>query len=443
MAKSVRDPSESHLEELIHEEQFAALLSKHGAGFFRLCNFLAQGDGAGWSKKHFFQAITEANELETFLDDFGARYNKSFSFFTELVASLRGFALAGHSLKHLQSRYEKYGLGENTEEQKAFLSDLTDALRFIAASICALAAESGREAMQRGVVIPQEKLADGKLPENVTKKRLSRNVDEEEILNEEHKVAEVTSKFLRAVEMIEGLKVKRIQDPERRRSYIERHCSEDRARVYEATVHNLQSKYDTYIKNTSIEKRDSRLSVLRGHISAALHLLESATHLVHFYERHENDIRSEKTKSQIAGVIDKNAVLEKVLNFALFHADRVLRGGKPIAEALLPHYTKQQTVEVTVPEGRYLHARPASLIVAIVNHYGVPVEMEIEGSKCNAASIMQVMVLAGTHPGVRKLQFHGDQNPLRDIRALFEAGLGEKSLDDLPEKLSYLRGGSA
>lgn len=440
MSKSVRDPSEAHLEEIIHEEQFAALLAKNAGGFFRLCNFLGNGESALWSKKHFFQGMTESNELETFLDDFGARYNKNFSFFTEIVASLRGFALAGHSLKHLQSRYEKYGIGESTEEQQVFVADLNEALQFIGGSMTKLAHEALAEAARHGVAIPGEKLADGKIPENVTKKRLPRNVDEEELVNEEHKVAEVTSKFLRAVEMIEALKVKRLADPERRRSYIERHCSEDRARVYEATIHNLQSKYDTYIKNTAIEKRDPRLTALRGHVSVALHLLEAVTYLVHFYERHENDIRSEKTKSQIATLIDKNSVLAKILNFGLFHADRVLRRGRPLAEGLLPHYTKQQSVEVSVPEGRYLHARPASLIVAIVNHYGVPVEMEIEGSRCNAASIMQVMVLAGTHPGVRKLHFHGDENPLRDIRALFESGLGERGLENLPETLSYLRG---
>lgn len=439
MAKAASDPSELHLEEIIHEDKFNALLEKHAQGFFRLCNFLANSDFKGWNKKHYFQCITESNEIETFLDDYGARYNKAYSYITELAASLRGFGHAAHSLKHIENRYEKYSIEGEAEDHQNFQKDLADALIFTNSAIASLAREILAEAGRRSVSVPADKLSDGKFTEGHAKKHLPRNVDEEELLNEEQKIAEISSKYLRAVEMFEALKVRRIPDPDRRRAFIVRHCSEDRARVYEATIHNLQSKYDTYIKNTTLERKDKRLHSIRGHISVALHLLEAVTHLVHFYERHENDIRSEKTKSQIAELIDKKIVLDKILNFSLFHADRILKRGKVVAEALLPHYTNVQSAEVVIPEGRFLHARPASLIVAIVNHYSTPVEMQIEDKKCNAASIMQVMILAGSFPNARKLLFHGDEHPLEDIRLLFEHGLGEKGLDDLPEKLSYLK----
>lgn len=442
MAKTAPDPSELHLEEIIHEEKFSAQLERSAQGFFRLCNFLGSTEPSAWSKKHYYQCVTESNEIETFLDDHGARYNKSFCYLTELVASMRGFGLAAHSLKHIENRYEKYGINADAVEHQEFRKDLGSAIGFVNLSIAKLSREILAEAARRAVAVPPEKLPEAKFGEFATKKHLPRNVDEDELLNEEQKIAEICSKYLKASEMLEALKIRRIQDPEKRKTFISRHCTEDRARVYESTVHNLQSKYDTYIKNTKIEKKDRSLIALRGHVSVALHLLEAATHLVHFYERHENDIRSEKTKGQIAQLIDKNSVLDQVLNFALFHADRVFRKGKPFAEALLPHYTKVKTIEVKIPEGRSLHARPASLIVAIVNHYGTPVEIEAEGSRCNAASIMQVMILAGTHPNVRKLLFKGDEYPLEDIRLLFENGLGEKGLDELPERLFYLRSGN-
>ena len=441
MAKTARDPSELHLEEVIHEDPFRRLLQKQAASFFRLCNFLSSTETKTWSKKHYFHCVTEANDLETFLDDYGARYNKSYSYFTEMVASLRGFGLSGHSLKHLEDRYEKYGIEGTPAEHQEFRRELGAALSFLNACIAKLASEVVREAERLRVPVPAEPLPEGKFAESAARKHLPRNVDEEELVNEEQKIAEVASKYLRAVDMLDGLKVCRIAEPEKRRAFVERHCSEERARVYEATIHNLQSKYDTYIKNTTLEKKDGRLGTLRGHISGVLHLLEFVTFLVHFYERHENDIRSERTKGRIAELIDKNQVLEKVINFGLFFADRILRRGKRLADGLLPNYTNIQTVEVAIPEGRYLHARPASLIVSIVNHYGTPVEMAIEGSKCNAASIMQVMILAGTHAGARRFQFQGDEHPLKDIKLLFESGLGEKGPDALPEELSYLRGG--
>jgi len=36
--------------------------------------------------------------------------------------------------------------------------------------------------------------------------------------------------------------------------------------------------------------------------------------------------------------------------------------------------------------------------------------------------------------------FRGDENPLRDIRRLFESQLGEDGLDALPPELAYLSG---
>jgi phosphotransferase system HPr-like phosphotransfer protein len=75
--------------------------------------------------------------------------------------------------------------------------------------------------------------------------------------------------------------------------------------------------------------------------------------------------------------------------------------------------------------------------VRVVNHHGTPVEMEIEEERCDASSIMQVMILASSNAAQRGIVFHGDKRALRDLQRLFEARLGEGC--DLPEELSYLR----
>src|SRR5262249_41962755 len=156
---------------------------------------------------------------------------------------------------------------------------------------------------------------------------------------------------------------------------------------YEATVHNLQSAYDTWVKNTVIEAGDPRLAKLRGHASAALHLLEAVTHLVHFVERHESGLRNEMIERKLAAHVDRAMVRDITLNHLLYWATQLVRRGRPLAEDLLPSYTNVQLLEVVLGEDLSLHARPAALIVSIVNRYGMPVEMEIEGRKCNAASI--------------------------------------------------------
>jgi hypothetical protein len=67
--------------------------------------------------------------------------------------------------------------------------------------------------------------------------------------------------------------------------------------------------------------------------------------------------------------------------------------------------------------------------------------MLLAGQSCNAASILEFLVCVGSHPDERRFIFRGDENPLRDIRILFEHGLGEDGVESLPESLDYLRGG--
>jgi hypothetical protein len=79
------------------------------------------------------------------------------------------------------------------------------------------------------------------------------------------------------------------------------------------------------------------------------------------------------------------------------------------------------------------------LIVGIVTRFGTPVELIVDGKRCNAASILDMMVTVGSNPETRHYTFRGDEHPLRHIALLFKAGLGEDGLESLPSDLAYLR----
>jgi phosphotransferase system HPr-like phosphotransfer protein len=307
---------------------------------------------------------------------------------------------------------------------------------------CAIGHAAAREeGAAQGIMVPSEGLAEGDKFRESPRQKLPRNTDQEDLENDEQKVAEVAAKFLQVCGMFDDLGVRRILDEEERETYLRSVCSEEQARVYEATVHNLQSAYDTWVKNTVIESGDPRLGRLRGHASAALHLLEAVTHLVHFVERHESGLRNEAIERRLAALVDRSQVRDFTLNHILYWAAQIVRRGRPLAEDLLPSYTNVQLLEVTLADDVSLHARPAALIVGIVNRYGTPVEMELEGRKCNAASILDLMVAVGSYPQARRFVFRGDEKPLHDIEILFRCGLGERGIDKLPGELSYLRGG--
>ncbi|MCH2102296.1 MAG: hypothetical protein MK209_10290, partial [Planctomycetes bacterium] len=58
---------------------------------------------------------------------------------------------------------------------------------------------------------------------------------------------------------------------------------------------------------------------------------------------------------------------------------------------------------------------------------------------CSAASMMQMLVLIGTHPKEREYLLRGDPRPLRDLKILFENNLGEDGCEGFPEEIAYLR----
>ncbi len=431
---------ETSLEQLIEERQFAGLLQTHGEAFFRLSNSLLGQVPGGWNKRHYFQLIHEANTLESFLDDYGARFNRTYSFFTELVASLRWFAMTGHSLSHAAGRLASYGLAGWRADSASLEEKLGQAIAFCTRTSGLLLGALAEEARSLGVELTPEAFPESNFLPVVARRRLPRNVGQTDPVDDAQKVAEVASKYLNACDMLEDLGARPIAEAGERRAFLKRACSEELARVYEATVHNLQSSYDTYLQNTVAEAEDKRLPGLRGHISCALHLLASVTYLTHFFERHEDVVRSEEVKQRVGALVNRNEVQGVILELLVL-ATRILADGRSLALELLPEYTNVQQLEIELSDGLIMHARPAALIVGIVNHYGTPVEMEIAGQTCNAGSILELLVCVGSNPDVRHFLFRGDENPLRDIRLLFESELGEDGLDALPAPLSYLNGG--
>lgn len=433
--------TEVSLEKLVPEKDFAALLGVRAQPFLGLSRLLVGTGEASWTKRDYFQLHTEADELESFLDDYGARYNRTYNYLTELTASIRGFALTGLTLEHLARRLEGYGVLPELEGvgRAEARTDLERGRTFVRHSLTVLLEAIAREARERG--LPALERDRPPASQDVVQRfRLPRNVGQEELENEEQRIAEVASKYLQAANMLRDAGIRRLRTESEREAFLADRCSEEQARVYEATVHNLQSAYDTHIKNTLLEARDDRLARLRGFISCSLHLLEAVTQLTHFVERHESGMRSEAAERRLSELVDRSEVVDVTLNALLYWAHRFMERGRTTADDLLPSYMNVQELEVELDGGITLHARPASLIVAIVNHHGTPVEMTVAGSTCHAGSILELMIAVGSHPDERRYTFRGDEHPLRDIQRLFEAGLGEGGLDRLPAELSYLRG---
>lgn len=434
---------EVSLEERIEEQEFAQLLAPKCTALRHQSASIVNSPTAKVYKAQFFDLIHESNTLETFLDDYGARYNQAFSFLRELTASIRWIGLAGYSLKHLKARLRSYQIERWTESrlQEAIDGSLVQASQTIDTWIRGLLQEFESEATRLGLGLSPKRADNAEENGLENRRKLARNLGQAELVDEDQKIAGVATSFMHVCESFSEIGFRELSDAEELAAFFSLNCTESGIRVLEAQVHNLQSTYDTYIQNTVLESKDERLPRLRGCVSVALHALEASLYLAHFVERHEDVTRSHgESTLRIQEIVQRSELQALVVNHLMFVANQVLQAGLVLAEALVPTYTNVCEMRLELSDGTTLHARPAALIVGIVNHHGTPVELEIGDQRCNASSILELLVAVGSNPHERVFTFHGDERPLNDIRLLFENRLGESGLESLPPELAYLKG---
>jgi phosphotransferase system HPr-like phosphotransfer protein len=437
-----RKESTESLVAVLSEAEFAPLLSKRIQPLLDLCQAIRPERNGSRIPKRVISAIEdEAHDVETFLDDYDARSNKTFATLTEFVACARGFAEIDRLVQHILVRFPTYHERRPGSPDAAFLEEAARTLKFADTSLRKLLGATLREASAAmGRKAPPRSRRRAEKPERGSKLVLRHDIDELAAMNDREKVAELASLYIAHKYALDKLfDGRRITDVDAMRRYVLEVSDEEQCRFFQTRIHNLQSKYDTFVKATAAEQKDPDLKRFRGYVSIALHLIECMTQLVHFYQRHENDIRGEQVKNRIATLIDKDVVLDRALNFCLFYAHAYLGEGMALAESLVQRYTSQERVVLDLPEGVHVHIRPASLIAEIVKHHGTPVTVTIGNETRYAGSALDILMAAGANSGDRRIAFEGDTAPLRDLRLLFEHRLGEDGLERFPRQLSYLK----
>lgn len=422
---------------ILTERRFLPLVETKSQELWLLANTLIESSSESWPRAHLFQLLRGADELEAFLDDFGARENRAFHTYRELCAAIRWIGLALYSLGQPLLRLDRITLPSKESQERA-TADLTAATVFLQQALLKTLRRFRDEVKNLDLQWPEGEYPEEMLPKSLTRQRLPRD------LAEERSGAEPASKTAQFVARLLGLHERMARLPLRERTEASAihqamadWSTEENARLHEAKMHNLQSQYDTHLEGTADESDE--LKLLREVVGCALGLLEATTALSHFYERHQRLDRRGPARRLLESLVDRDRVADIAVNVCSHYSFVLLCSVEGLAQEILEASTRQVVASLPVAKGIALHARPASLIVSIVNHHGTPVEMEIDGHRCNAASMMQVLVLAGSHREAAEVLFRGDERPLNDLRCLFENNLGESGLETLPAQLSYLR----
>ncbi len=418
------------------------LLQDNCGGFFKTFNAfrdLPQSDG-GATRKCYSSLIQEAELLESFLDEHGARENKTWASFTEYVACIRNLVKAAFFCKHLVDRYPFYKLRDTEEVQNQFFKDSNVVLGFLNNSIQKLFLECIEEGKKNHLAVPEAAIDPDNFALLEANKRLPKNVEGEEVNEQEDRIIDMLEKMHAVGSLMESMQVKPTEVPEALKAIVPDKIDEKNARMLMNLVHSIQSEFDTYIKSTPIEQKHEGLKGLRGYISMPLHLLEMMIWLIHFYERHEDEIRKGQAKKVISGLVDKNDLLSHVVNYCFYYSLYYVHEGDKLSKELLKFFVKTVRYELPVPDPLGFHARPSTYVSKIVRRYEGDAWIIIDGEKIDARSVMGLLQAGGelADKGYKMVVFEGDKRILDDLKILASHNYCEEK--EVPAELAYLRG---
>ncbi|MCX8044255.1 MAG: HPr family phosphocarrier protein [Desulfobacterota bacterium] len=429
--------------EIISEEDFIARAKEAARSFLSFGSYLLRHADMNTSKRLYVTCVKEATELEDFLDDHGARNNKQWLFFGELVASIRNISSTAYLITHMLSRIKFYRL--NATRSAAFIKDANKVLEFLYKALHALFSEALQEAERRGLTMPTSNITEESFQDSIVTRMLPQNIDTEGSPDIHGSVTRIATDFIAISNACRSILIeKKVSTSKIDPTLIPSKINEETLRNFESRMHNAQSMYDTYIQKTPFESENELLPQFRGHISITLHLLGVARELCHFFERHVVSIRHEASRKKISKLVPRDKIFNVIINFALYFYTQFLRDGHAIAEQLLKDFTVVETITVPVPQGLGFHLRPSTLVAKIVNHYGSKVTMLVNGREFDAGSVIDIMWAGGMikKEGVSEVMFRGDKNAVRDLKILAEANYGEDTMGTatpLPPEIAYLR----
>jgi phosphotransferase system HPr-like phosphotransfer protein len=429
------------LDRVLPEAEYRRRLSREARDFLRLERRLRAGVEGDLTRRFCLRAVAEAERVEYSLLEVGARGNRAFALFAEIVTATRWAAKALHALLHLRGRIRRY-LGER-RDLDGFRHDLDECIGWLAGRLGALLESSLVEAEgPLGLEVPADAMEAAVLQGEDVRWRLPQDLDAGEAEGHPERIADLATKFLALGEELERLSLPPPGHLAALDAFVRDAFPASAAQEARARMHGIQSTYDTTVAATPVEAEDAELKTFRGFVSILLHLLEAVAYLLQIHARLAHDLRSARLRTRAEPILGTADLLRWAVTFLVTSTIQCVREARGTARSVLARYSRVREIALDLPVGRKLHLRPAGLIVRVVQHHGLPVEMRMGEQSVDARLLMDVILLAAGHADSTQVRFRGDERPLADLQALFEHRLGEDGFETLPPSLAYLREGS-
>jgi hypothetical protein len=370
-----------------NESAFRRFISRPASRLMTISERSLEADNANVSFKWPLLAAirAEAEKLEEYLDIFGASNNCRWYVFRELTACIKNFADMGYRFCQVRNCFSRFSA---LSDDRQLAGQIVYAHEIVRETLM----RSMQGFLRVGKQVGMDDGADADFDFAAFGEKMPRGtLRQDRAIREGSTAAEragaLATQFLNLA--VDSVVLARVQvtDAGAFTSLFPELINEESLRKMEFNFHNLQSLYDTYICDTDAENVDDELRQLRGHISVILHLLEAATLLGHFYERHYGIWQEDHGMDS---VVDFAEIL-RLLRSTLITTHSYVEASREICHAILRKYTRTAEVAVPIPSYRGFHVRPSALVMKIVTHYGTEVKMRLGNSEYNAASALDMM----------------------------------------------------
>jgi len=357
----------------VNENDFRGLVEKRAKPLLSLVSYLSQCNPSDdfLTRPLAGELLSQAMQLEEFLDTYDAGKCCTWCNLRSLTAAFKLFAEVGYELLHIRHRMPTYRL---MPVAKDFAAATEETLKFINSVLLDAARELVAKARELNLTVPSgdgieemyaERQLEGHLPHDCRARRVE---------SAGETVALLATAFLNLASESEDIRAATRAKQEEYALCVAASLTEERLRSLELRFHNLQSKYDTSVSGTEVERTDPDLPVLRGHASVVFHLLKIATLFAHYYERHVNK------ESCIAPpfahrLISADALLAVLMHYSITFIDLYVGCTVAVCQEMLKRYAEVGRIEVPIPKYRGFHVRPSTLIAKLVLHYGSNVQM--------------------------------------------------------------------
>ncbi|PIE32177.1 hypothetical protein CSA56_16345 [candidate division KSB3 bacterium] len=377
-------------QEGLQNNDFLTIISIQMADFLKIIPALTGGgqEHAAYSKRFYEYINSQAKLAEALLDSCGAKENRAWFLLRELIATIRCLSIVAYELRYLEIRIASF---ESLEIDALDFHEITADVRKIFDRLLRNTFKAcEREALNLGITVPENGITLEDFPLFQSPGKLQADMRDEQLRKEDEAIIKIATSFLEIAEGYTALGFGHLFTAQQLAEMVPDHLNEERLRAFEAGVQNLQTIYDTHIQYTDMEAQDSRLPKLRGCISIALHLLEIATELMHFHERHERNARQAAIYKNLQKIIGLYQTLDLMGNYALFYCTQFLQEGKRLSEEAVMDYAQVISKRISIPIYRGFHVRPSTYVAKIIHHYGADVQMYLGDEGYDASCVFDL-----------------------------------------------------